>query len=297
MKLSSRAGAFAVALVLNTLASTALAADPVLEGQVDRPPTRAEQKAADAKLRAAARYLATQPDGSGLAATAVCPDPLSVGEPVVADEAAPAGDVTALACGVPSGALAVEARDQIFGHYCGPAVGQVISNYAWAMSSGWNKYTQQQIAAWMNTDNNGGTSSWWMANGLTVATNWSPRRPAGFVYVAQGLVDSNGSGTAGDEWHGFVRYDISHDRMPLAVSLKPHQPYANVWLTSWPVEVWSVGHWIGVYGWYGLWNGGDFPRVYYTDSSRDEGGSTGKFSDPSRHVYLLISWHTNIIVW
>lgn len=279
----SRARALAAALLLNALASTAVAADPAPQGRVERTPTSAEQQAADSKLRAAATYLAAPTNGAA-ATTSWCPVPNSTGASVTT-------------CPVPAGALSVEARDQIFGHYCGPAVGQVIANYAWGMGPGLNKFTQQQIAVWMGTDANGGTSAWAMANGLNRATNASPRRPIGFIYVVQALVDTDRDGTAGDEWHGYVRTDISKDRMPLAVALKPHQPGATVWLTSWPREVWSVGHWIAIYAWKGLWDGTDRALVYYTDSSRDEGGSTGKFNDPSRHVYLLIAMHTNVIVW
>ena len=59
---------------------------------------------------------------------------------------------------------------------------------------------------------------------------------------------------------------------------------SRFYLTSWPRPVVSVGHWISVYGWYGNYTGNDTARIYYTDSSRDEGGGTGKYWDPTRHI-------------
>jgi hypothetical protein len=198
---------------------------------------------------------------------------------------------------VPQGFLAVEARDQTLGHYCGPAVGQVIANYSWAMGVGKNKYTQAKIAGWMRTDVNGGTSAPLLEDGLEAATNGAPRRPAGWNWVVTDLRDVDADGTVADQLHSFVRANVSGAKMPLAIPVKPHDAASQFHLVSWPKPVVSVGHWIAAYGWVGLWTGNDTSRLYFTDSSRDEGGSTGKFWDPMRHIAALIMEHTKRFVW
>jgi hypothetical protein len=204
---------------------------------------------------------------------------------------------TAQACAVPQGFLSVEARDQTLSHYCGPAVGQVIANYSWAMSAGGNKYTQGRIAGWMGTDAYGQTDAPRLEDGLEAATTGSPRRPANWDWVVTDLRDRDGDLSTGDELHSYVRSNISASRMPLAIPVKPHASSSNFNLPSWPKPVASVGHWIGVYGWYSTWNGGDTARTYYTDSSRDEGGATGKFWLPTRHLAFLVGEHTRRFVW
>jgi hypothetical protein len=37
--------------------------------------------------------------------------------------------------------------------------------------------------------------------------------------------------------------------------------------------------------------------MYYTDSSKDEGGGTGKYWTPTRWFTLMILEHTRLIVW
>lgn len=297
-------------LVLSTsLAAPASATRPVKPPPApppERPPTSEEQAASDAKIAAAAAYLASVDslgtDLVGLDCVPNGPEPTEAASGEAGSTAAVLaegqGDATINACAPLQGFLAVEARDQIRGHYCGPAVGQVISNYAWAAGRGRNVFTQQQLAGWMGTDRFGGTSSWWMANGLEVATRGAPRRPAVWQWIVSPLRDNDGDGHVGDEMHGFIRANVSGSRMPLAVSLKPHNPGAEYRLTSWPKPVWSVGHWIAVYGWqhtYSNWN--EAARTYYTDSSRDAGGSTGRFWDPTKHIAEMIKVHTAVFVW
>jgi hypothetical protein len=94
-----------------------------------------------------------------------------------------------------------------------------------------------------------------------------------------------------------VRANVSGSKMPLAFSLKPHDPNSRYHLVSWPRPVVSVGHWISIYGWYSNYTGTDTARIYYTDSSRDEGGGTGKYWDPTRHVAAMIGEHTRVFVW
>ena len=91
---------------------------------------------------------------------------------------------------------------------------------------GGNKFTQGQLAGWMGTDANGGTSSQALANGLEVATRGAPRRPAVWTWVVTPLLDNDRDGHVGDELHGFIRANVSGSRMPLAFSLKPHDPSA-----------------------------------------------------------------------
>lgn len=260
-------------------AAPVTAADPI-----DRSPTSPQQPAVERRFAAAERYLAQANASLGLAALA-CPVSTT------------GGGTAAAACEPPSGSLSVEERDQTRNIYCGPATGQVIANYAWAMGPGQNKYTQDLIAAWMRTNINGGTDAANLEEGLERATIGAPRRPANWDWIVINLTDRNGNGLVGDELHGFARANISGSRMPLAISVKPHEPGNGTFLSSWPREVRSVGHWIPVYGWICIYDGTDSAKLRYTDSSRDEGGSTGKFLDPTRHIAILIMQHTRRLVW
>lgn len=273
-------------LVISALTvGPAAAADPPATGAHEAPLTATQQQASDRKIAAARAYLADL-DARGVDLVS-----LQCGVPV--------GDATpkVQGCPVPQGFLSVEARDQILGHYCGPAVGQVIANYSWAMRPGADKFTQAKIAGFMQTDVYGGTSSQLLANGLDTATRGAPRRPAVWQWVVSPLTDADRDGHTGDELQGFVRANVSGSRMPLAFSLKPHDPSSRYHLSSWPRPVFSVGHWISIYGWYGTYNGANFSRIYYTDSSRDEGGATGKYWDPTLHIAAMIGEHTRVFVW
>jgi hypothetical protein len=166
------------------------------------------------------------------------------------------------------------------------------------MAAGRNVFSQQQLAGWMRTDIDGGTSSQSLANGLEVATRGAPRRPAVWQWVVSPLSDGDRDGHVGDELHGFVRANVSGSKMPLAFSLKPHAFGAKYRLSSWKFPVNSVGHWIAGYGWVGNYsNTNELARIYYTDSSRDEGGATGKFWDPTLHIAEMIRVHTRVFVW
>ncbi len=166
------------------------------------------------------------------------------------------------------------------------------------MAAALDVFSQNQIANWMGTDLNGGTSSQALANGLEVATRGAPRRPAVWQWVVTPLLDNDRDGHVGDELHGFIRANVSGSRMPLAFSLKPHDRFAKYRLSSWPFPVNSPGHWIAGYGWVGNYsNNNELARTYYTDSSRDEGGSTGKFWDPTKHIAEMIRVHTGVFVW
>jgi hypothetical protein len=276
-------------MLTTTLAAPASAAKPIrppTQPQEERPLTPEEQAAADRRIAASDAYLRSL-DGQGRdLVTLACVTPTSGGT-----------DADTKACTVPQGFISVEARDQTKAFYCGPATGQVIANYSWAMGAGLNKYTQAQIASWMQTDLNGGTSAPYLEDGLERATQGSPRRPAGWDWVVIDVRDRDNDGHTGDELQGYVRSNISGSRMPLAIPVKPHDPNSGFYLISWPRAVVSVGHWIAAYGWVGNYTGTTSARIYYTDSSKDEGGSTGKFWDPTRDIAALIQEHTRRIVW
>lgn len=291
------------AMLLSALTATPVAAaKPVAPPPaappraVTEPPLTAEQLAAsDRKVAAAEAYLAGPVAKSSDLAALSCVTPTGT---TTETPTAVTLETTIQACFVPQGFLAVEARDQIFGHYCGPAVGQVIANYSWAVGPGGNVFTQQQLAAWMGTDANGGTSSQALANGLEVATRGAPRRPAVWQWVVTQLRDTDWDGHVGDQLHGYIRANVSGSGMPLAFSLKPYAFGAKYRLSSWARPVNSPGHWIAVYGWvgnYSNWN--ESARTYYTDSSMHEGGSTGKFWDPTLHIAEMIRVHTQVFVW
>ena len=259
---------------------------PSADPPAERPLTPDERAAADRKIEASDAYLAeVGRRGLDLA-------PLGCATPNATGAAA-----TPQVCTVPQGYLSVEARDQVKSIYCGPASGQVIANYSWAIGAGQNKYTQGVIAGWMQTDAFGGTSAPYLEDGLELATQGSPRRPPGWDWVVLDVRDRDGDGHTGDELQGYVRSNVSDSKMPLAIPVKPHDPNSDYHLVSWVKPVVSVGHWIAVYGWYSNYNGTTYSRIYYTDSSKDEGGSTGKFWDPTRDIAALIAEHTRRIVW
>ncbi len=281
--------------VAGVLVLTALLAAPVSAAKPIKPPPQAPQEhpltadelaAAERKVAASDAYLAmVASDGSDLV-TLSCVTPTGAGT-----------QATTQSCTVPQGYLAVTARDQTKNIYCGPATGQVIANYSWAVAAGANKYTQAKIAGWMQTDINGGTSAHQLEDGLELGTVDSPRRPAVWDWVVFDVRDRDGDGQTGDELQGYVRSNVSGSRMPLAIPVKPHDPDSRYYLVSWPRAIRSIGHWIAAYGWYGNWTGTTFARIYYTDSSKDEGGSTGKFWDPTRDIAALINEHTRRLVW
>jgi hypothetical protein len=267
----------------------------------ERPLSPEEQAASNRKVAAAMNYLASTRARSFGLVTLACatPDGQAPGtsEQKRDDLSALGGPSIAADCDVPSDFLGVSARDQTRGHYCGPAVGQVIANYTWAVPLNANKYTQAQIAVWMRTDELGGTSAFTMADGLDVATARAPRRPPNWDWVVTRLEDTDHDGTFGDQLHDYVRSNISGMRMALAIPVLPHERDGRFHLSSWPQPVDSPGHWIAAYGWRGLYDGTDSSRLYYTDSSKDEGGSTGRFWDPMRHIGGMIRDHTQRFVW
>jgi hypothetical protein len=267
----------------------------------ERPLTPQELAASNRKVAAAMAYLASSSAQRFGRVTLDCATPESMppngATSGSTDLGAIADSGTNADCDVPSDFLGVSARDQSRGHYCGPAVGQVIANYTWAVPLDENKYGQKRIAAWMQTDANGGTSAFTMEDGLEIATAGAPRRPSDWDWVVTYLKDRDGDGAVGDQLHDYVRANISGSRMALAIPVLPHDRDGRFHLTSWPNPVNSPGHWIAAYGWKGLYDGTTFARLYYTDSSEDEGGSTGRFWDPMKHVAGMIMDHSERFVW
>lgn len=288
----SRRMAFAI-LIATTLATVvatpALGRDPsrpaATRPAAERPLTAAERAASDRKVAQAVAFVAERrASGAHLL-------PLSCYTP------SGRNSTTSGACTVPQRYLGVQARDQIRSHYCGPAVGQVIANYAWNVRGDANRYTQAQIAGWMQTDARGFTNAPELEDGLEIATRGGSRVPARWDWVVTEVRDLNGNRSTGDELHAFVQTNISRNTMPLAIPVKPHDANSLYNLSSWPRPVASMGHWIAAYGWYGDYSGNDFARTYYTDSSKDEGGATGYFWNATRHLAGLIREHTGRLVW
>jgi hypothetical protein len=290
-----------VAVLVGVLLLSALSIGPVaakgppptMASTPERPLTAAEVAAGDAKANAAEAFVSGRERSEANLVSLACVTPNS--EP--SDVGTGAEAVATAGCTQPSYTLSVYARDQTHGHYCGPAVGQVIANYSWGMASTRNKYTQDRIADWMRTNQFGGTSAPELEVGLEAATRNAPRRPAGWDWVVLELKDRDGDGLVADQLHAYVQSNVSSSRMPLAIPVKPHDRNSNYRLASWPRPVNSVGHWIAAYGWYAYFSNTDTPHIAYTDSSRDEGGSTGKFWDPTRHIATMIMEHTRRIVW
>jgi hypothetical protein len=270
-------------------------APPPPSGAEEPPLTPVQEAASAAKVAASEMYLAQQAKSGADLVPLACIYP-TAGTTTAEDGASPDASIES-SCSTPYATLPVEARDQVHGHYCGPAVGQVIANYSWAMASGKNRYSQATIAGWMGTDTYGSTNANRLEAGLKRATAGSPRLPANWDWAVTYLRDTNGNGLVSDQLHGYVRTSISSFKMPLAIPVRPHDRNAKYHLVSWPRPVASVGHWIAAYGWYAYWTNSDTPQIGYTDSARDEGGSTGKFWDPTRHLAQMIMDHTGRFVW
>lgn len=299
----SRRIAMAALIAMLTSALTvapAAAAKPTKPPPASAPPreralTPEEEAASSAKIAAANAYIASAQAQDANLVSLACVTPTAVGSEAAAQSSET--DATTQACYTPQGFLTVYARDQTRGHYCGPAVGQVIANYSWATSSGGNKYVQTTIAGWMSTDKLGRTDAPWLEVGLEKATAGSPRRPANWNWVVSLLRDLNGNGSTGDELHSYLRSNVSASRMPMAIPVKPHAAASNFNLSSWPNPVNSVGHWIAAYGWVGQYTGTHSARLYFTDSSKDEGGSTGKYYNSVLSIARMIGEHTGRFVW
>jgi len=265
--------------VLPLLFSTALATDPEVirneTGSADYVPlTRAQQQIVALKLREAARQEATAEkwlvahSGQNQPGSGIQPDILP-----------PPG-------GGPGGLLATYARAQGKSTYCGPAAVQVVSNYAWGMSSGGNKYSQQHISDnWTKTDYYGFTYVW--RERLAMSDASAGHLPANFIYAEY-------EATSGSDWYNKLITDVSSYSMPQVVGVAPHDPGATYWLSSWPIQTtYPAGHYITLRGWSQYWDGTRGPTACYDDSSGDGGYSAGAYSDPAYDVWWTIH-HGNV---
>lgn len=213
-----------------------------------------------------------------------------------------AGSLTSAAVTSSPVTLFTFARQQATSYYCGPASGQVVSNYSWGINNAGtggtttanNKYTQATIAGWMGTTTAGTSGAnlagvWSSTPSQRTGLNKAANLPSGFGY----FYTATGTGA---QWHSKVITDISTWAMPLVVPVKPHDPGATYRLTSWPnaIQAW---HWIMVRGYQGSWDGTRNPLVFYNDSSGGYSGSTGAFNDPSLDVHYVNALNTGNLVW
>lgn len=188
--------------------------------------------------------------------------------------------------------LATYARQQANSYFCGPASGQVIVNNSWGYfysstsgtTTSTNKFTQATLASRMSTTTNG-TSGANYASGL----NGSAKLPSGFAYYF------TATGTA-SQLHDKVITDIWGYKMGLALGVKPHDPGATYWLTSWPSAV-TAWHWINLRGYRGFFDGTRSATLYYNDSSGGYGGSTGSYSDPTIDIHYVNARNSGNVVW
>jgi hypothetical protein len=192
----------------------------------------------------------------------------------------------------PQGALlGTWARQQAKWYYCGPATVQVASDYAW-WTPGSDKYSQQYISdKWTATDATQQTYVYKLTNGLNGAVG--AMLPTGFKYAY--LQPGSGS-----EWHALLRTDIAGFYMPQVVGTNPKAAGKPYWLTSWAktsTPAGAYGHYIVLNGYDGVWDATSGPSIYYDDSSKGYGGSTGQFSDPATHVWAVITYGNKYVIW
>jgi hypothetical protein len=266
------------------LAAPAVAANPVGQLEEDRNLSElspADQALLDAKLAIAdAIEQAQQASESGgdVSPSIVC-NPYECGGP-----------------GVPETVkLSAYARQQSTCWYCGPASGQVAINYSWNYfysstaggSTSTNKYKQSVIASAMHT-NTDGTTGDNVAEGL----NSLAKIPSGFIYAHK---DNGGSASA---LYSKLITDVYEYDMVMVLLVRPHEPGASHWLSSWPTAI-HAGHFIAAYGYDGYYSS-DTPRhaqAYYADSSGTCSGTTGKFHDPVVDVHHVNEQHSGTVVW
>jgi len=261
------------------------------------PPTPAEQPLIDRKLAMASQVEAS----SAVSGSRVLPRSTCAGPAGTAATSSTAGCVY-----VPSSfALSTYARRQNNNYYCGPAAAQVIINRSRGFYSSnidgeatASNYRRQSYIAsrllwyngaqgrWENTDTIGSTNAYMLRNGL----NELAALPSGFAYA----VVQTGTGSA---WHSKVITDTYQWKMAFGTSVKMTSTSAR--LSSWrPISVGIVVlHWITIRGYSGFWDGTSGPKVYFNDSSANQGGGTGSYSDASLKVYQLNAWNAGILVW
>lgn len=201
------------------------------------------------------------------------------------------GESTAQAsCGPPyQFTLAAHPRQQEKWYYCGPAVVQVVSNFTWGRTTT-NKYSQTYISTtWTKTD---ATLQTYLADFIK-GMNGASVLPAGFAYMQK----HNPTFT---DWHNTIIAGIYTWRMPLATSVRPHDPGATYWIISWPVAK-SAAHYIGLFGYRGYaYTANSDRKVYYTDTAGQfaaPGVKAGNFWDISFDVYQTMMANNGNMVY
>jgi hypothetical protein len=255
-------------------------------------PLTAAQKASRDQKEAVIAAIADGTGGGGGVTTMACPVPTGAGTasttgPAVSSELVVA---QAVACPTPTVyTLSASPRQQTKSYFCGPAVVQVVSNSTWGFSST-NKYSQQAISdTWTRTDVNTQTFLVDFIRGM----NGASRLPSGFAYMQKH------SPTFSD-WHTTIVGGIYNWRMPLAASVRPHEPGAFYYIVSWP-NAKSAAHYIGLFGYRGFASTTNLDRkVYYTDTAGTyaaSGVKAGNFWDISYDVYQTMMMNNKNMVY
>lgn len=296
----------AIVAMVSAHASVAYGAKPLPKGQPvanGQPPNDTQLSEVDAE---SAVILAQKLGIADQTMTVMRDAAAGQSEPDIQPNVFCEGTGTCTPSGTPtSRILSVYARQQVNGYYCGPASGQVASNRSWSIfnsvSSGNttsnNKYTQATIATWMSTTTSGTTGANLAGktpsqSGGPTGLNKASLLPSGFVYLYQ----DNG-GTVQSLYSKLIT-DVYEYNMVMVLPVKPHDPGASAWLTSWPSAV-TAWHWISVHGYYKFYNSAT-PRdaiAYYADSAGGYSGKTGKFTDPIVDLYYVNERNSGNVVW
>jgi hypothetical protein len=256
-------------------------------------PLTAAQKASRVQKEAVIAAIGDGGGGGGGRTTMACPVPTGAEATSAAGTTLSAESVVtqAATCGPTpiQFTLSASPRQQAKSYFCGPAVVQVVSNSTWGFSAT-NKYSQQAISdTWTRTDANLQTFLADFINGM----NGASRLPSGFAYMQKH------SPTFAD-WHTTIVGGIYNWRMPLAASVRPHEPGAFYYIISWPVAK-SAAHYIGLFGYRGFASTANLDRkVYYTDTAGTyaaSGVKAGNFWDISYDIYQTMMMNNQNMVY
>lgn len=279
-------------LLLGVSVPTVTAADPPAGG--GNPPSNnkvlpltREQKASKSAKEELIARVAGRSTSDG-AATTSCPTPTSTSASGAASASA---NTTTSSCYIPFKFVLgnVNPRQQEKWYWCGPAVGQVMSNYSWGMGAAQNKYTQAQIASWMRTEINRQT----FLGDFIAGVNRATRRPSNFVYLQKHAPSFT-------NWHNTIISGVYNWRLPLAAGVNPHPTWADYYIISWP-EPKNAAHYIELHGYEGYATTANGSRwVFYSDTAGPyaaAGMRAGNFRDISWDVYRTMMANTGDMVY
>lgn len=281
-----------IVLLLGVNIPTVTAADPPPTGGGNPPsnnkvlPLTKEQKASKSVKDELIARVASGSPPSG-AATDACPTPTSTSDASSASQEAS----TTSTCYTPFRWVLgnVNPRQQEKWYWCGPAVGQVMSNYTWGMGAAQNKYSQAQIASWMRTEINRQT----FLGDFIAGVNRATRRPSNFVYMQKHAPSFS-------NWHNTIISGVYNWRLPLAAGVNPHPFGSNVWIVSWPQER-NAAHYIELHGYEGYATTANGSRwVFYSDTAGPfaaPGMRANNFKDISFDVYRTMMMNTGDMVY